>query len=73
MLLGDQVEKQLNLDSEQQLPLPPQIDFKEFIPLNDVVLEDSLVSYLELLSKPVFSDILHESTFSNTILRPPIV
>jgi len=71
--LGDQVEKQLNLDSEQQLPLPPQIDYKQFIPLDEVIPADTPVSYSEPLSRLLFSDNLKERTFSTTILRPPIV
>ena len=71
--LADQVEKQLNLDHNDQVPLPPQTDFKQFIPLNDNILAETLVSYSAPLSKPLFSDNLKESTFSNTILRPPIV
>lgn len=71
--LADQVEKQLNLDHKDQVPLPPQIDYKQFIPLNEEILADTLVSYSEPLSKPFFSDNIKERTFSDTILRPPIV
>jgi hypothetical protein len=71
--LADQVEKQLNLDHKDQVPLPPQIDYKQFIPLNEEILAETLVSYSEPLSRPLFSDNLKERTFSDTILRPPIV
>ena len=71
--LADQVEKQLNLDHKDQVPLPPQIDYKQFIPLNEEILAETLESYSEPLSKPFFSDNLKERTFSDTILRPPIV
>lgn len=71
--LADQVEKQLNLDHKDQVPLPPQIDYKQFIPLNEEILADTLESYSEPLSKPFFSDNIKERTFSDTILRPPIV
>jgi hypothetical protein len=71
--LADQVEKQLNLDHKDQVPLPPQIDYKQFIPLNEEILAETLVCYSEPLSRPLFSDNLKERTFSDTILRPPIV
>lgn len=71
--LGDQVEKQLDLDHKEQVPLPPQIDYKQFIPLDEAILADIPVSYSEPLSKLLFSDNLKERTFSATILRPPIV
>ena len=71
--LGDQVEKQLNLEHQDQVPLPPQIDYKQFIPLSDDVVADALVPDSKPLSKPLYSNSLKESTFSEAILRPPIV
>ena len=71
--LGDQVEKQLDRGTDQQVPLPPQIDFKQFIPLDETIPEDTPVSFSEPLSKLLFSDNLKERTFSAAILRPPIV
>jgi len=71
--LGDQVEKQLDLDHNEQVPLPPQIDYKQFIPLDEAIPADTPVSYSEPLSRLLFSDNLKERTFSATILRPPIV
>lgn len=71
--LVDQVEKQLNLDHSDQVPLPPQIEYKQFIPLNDEILADTLVSDSGPSSRPLFLDNLKESIFSDTILRPPIV
>jgi len=71
--LADQVEKQMKLDHKDQTPLPPQIDYKQFIPLNEEILADTLVSQSELLSRPLFSNNLEERVFSDTILRPPIV
>ncbi|MDN3643580.1 hypothetical protein QWY87_12760 [Lutimonas halocynthiae] len=71
--LGDQVEKQLDRGTDQQLPLPPQIDFKQFIPLDELIPADTPVTYSEPLSRLLFSDNLKERTFSATILRPPIV
>ena len=71
--LEDQVEKQLNHDDKDQAPLPPPIDYKQFIPLNEEILADTLVSHSEPLLRPFFSNNLKERTFSDTILRPPIV
>jgi len=71
--LEDQVEKQLNHDDKDQAPLPPPIDYKQFIPLIEEILADTLVSHSEPLLKPLFSNNLKERTFSDTILRPPIV
>ena len=71
--LGDQVEKQLDRGPDQQIPLPPQIDFKQFIPLDEAIPADTPVTYSEPLSRLLFSDNLKERTFSATILRPPIV
>jgi hypothetical protein len=71
--LGDQVEKQLNLDHKDQVPLPPQIDYKEFIPLSDDTVSDKLVIITAPISRPCYIDFLKESSFSRAILRPPIV
>lgn len=71
--LSDQVEKQLNLEHQDQVPLPPQIDYKQFIPLNEDIVADTVLPVSEPLAKPLYSNSLKESAFSETILRPPIV
>lgn len=71
--LGDQVEKQLNLDHKDQVPMPPQIDYKQFIPLNDDIVTDKPVTVTTPISKPYYLDSLKESDHPDAILRPPIV
>lgn len=71
--LGDQVEKQLNLDHKDQVPLPPQIDYKQFIPLNETLVADKVLTVSDVLAKPFSSNSIKESIFSEVILRPPIV
>ena len=71
--LGDQVEKQLNLDHKDQVPMPPQIDYKQFIPLNDDIVADKPVTVAKPKSKPYYLDSLKENNHPDVILRPPIV
>ena len=69
--LGDQVEKQLDRGPDQQKPLPPQIDFEEFISLqadfqNEQVSFDAYSEVNHL--KPTT---LEDSLYARSLLRPP--
>lgn len=69
--LGDQVKKQLERGTDQQVPLPPQIEFKEFISLNqELNYEGSFVDQ-EAKENPLSANHLEDNLFSRTFLRPP--
>jgi hypothetical protein len=71
--LMDQVEKQLQLDTDQQKPMPPKIDLEKFISLRPVFSSEQPVTHYQLLTTPVaFSD-LKDNFFAASLLRPPIV
>lgn len=71
--LGDQVEKTLDRGTEDQLPLPPQVELKEFISLQGATAntQESFEIYAEqhLLSP----DPLENSLYARSLLRPPQV
>jgi hypothetical protein len=71
--LMDQVKKQLQLDTDQQKPMPPKIDFEKFISLKPVFPFVQPLTHNQLLTTPVaFSD-LKDHYFPASLLRPPIV
>ena len=69
--LGDQVEKQLNLDPEPQLPVPPQVDLEKFITLG-VEFEHEITDF-ELANHklPTFYKGLESELQVDSLLRPP--
>jgi len=69
--LGDQVEKQLDLESNQSLPLPPQIDFKEFISLHNGLHYEQPYLFESAKDMPLSNSHLKDNLFSNSFLRPP--
>ena len=71
--LGDQVEKQLDLDSNQQKPLPPKFDTEKFISLKVSTSKDIAVIIELTSSSPETVNPLEEENFSNSLWRPPIV
>ena len=71
--LGDQVEKQLDLDSNQQKPLPPKFDTEKFISLKVSISKDTAVVIQLTSSSPETVNPLEEENFSNSLWRPPIV
>lgn len=71
--LGDQVEKQLDLDSKQQKPLPPKFDTEKFISLL-VTFNQELDAFEEASSNnPDAFNSIKEETYRTSLLRPPIV
>ena len=71
--LGDQVEKQLDLDKDAPTPLPPQTNFKEFITLSTNMTPE-LSSMEEFhLNSVIFPEKLKDKLFASFLLRPPIV
>lgn len=69
--LGDQVEKQLDRGSEQQKPMPPQIDFQEFISpdagLHNV--SQTLDEHAE--RNHLNPNNLEDNMYARSLLRPP--
>lgn len=71
--LGDQVEKQLDLDKDSPTPIPPEINFKEFISLSTNTAPE-LSSLEEGHMKNIMSSKkLKDKLFTSFLLRPPIV
>ncbi|MCA0931248.1 hypothetical protein LCM02_02215 [Lutimonas saemankumensis] len=69
--LGDKVEKQLNLDPEPQLPVPPQVDLEKFITLGvefDHEISNPETMHLEL---PTYFNRLKPQLQGDSLLRPP--
>lgn len=71
--LGDQVTKQLDLQSDTEQPLPPKMDLEKFI-----TLKGEAVPMLQTHPDPVLKSrfhysVLREIRISNFLLRPPIV
>lgn len=69
--LGDQVEKQLDLDPDPQLPLPPKVDLEKFITLGvefDHDISDPKVVYQTL---PTYYKGLESQLRGDSLLRPP--
>jgi len=71
--LMDQVEKQLQLDTDQQKPMPPKIDLEKFISLRPVFSSEQPVTHYQLLTTPVACSDLKDNFFAASLLRPPIV
>lgn len=71
--LGDQVEKQLDLDKDSPTPMPPKISFKEFISMSTNRAPE-LSSLEEGHMKNIMSSKkLKDKLFTSFLLRPPIV
>ena len=70
--LGDQLDMQLDLSSEQQLPLPPKVDLEKFISLVKDIPNVTLKADLSKDKLPEYHDFLKEKLFSDTPLKPPI-
>jgi hypothetical protein len=71
--LGDQVDKQLDLDKEHQSPMPPAVDFDKFISLTDNIASELPAKEEALVLRPTAVKNLKELLFATTLLRPPIV
>lgn len=70
--LGDQVEKQLDLDKDLPTPLPPETNFKQFISLsNNTVPELSSIEEFHLNSV-ISPEKLKDELRASFLLRPPI-
>ena len=71
--LGDQVEKQLDRGPEQQIPLPPQIDFKQFISLQAGFQNENEPIDLRSKEQHISPTSLEDSLYARSLLRPPQV
>ena len=69
--LGDQVEKQLDRGPDQQIPLPPQIDFKQFISLQEGFQNENEAIGLGSKVQHVTPTSLEDSLYARSLLRPP--
>lgn len=71
--LGDQVEKQLDRDPDGQVPLPPQIEFKEFISLYKELHYERACAEQGSKENPLSATNLKDNLFTRSFLRPPQV
>jgi hypothetical protein len=71
--LADQVEKQLNLDTHEQKPMPPKIDLEKFISLKAGFQHELSRSDENLIKRIDYISSMNEDLFSNFLLRPPQV
>ena len=71
--LADQVEKQLNLDTHEQKPMPPKIDLEKFISLKAGFKHELSFSDENLMKRSDHISSMNEDLFSNFLLRPPQV
>lgn len=69
--LGDQVEKQQKLDSQEQIPMPPKMDLEKLISLPTLTIDETLITQILTKVKPIFSPSIKEQLFDNFLLRPP--
>jgi hypothetical protein len=69
--LGDQVEKQLERATDQPIPLPPEIDFKEFISLQTKLQDENEPIDLGSKLQHVSPTSLEDSLYARSLLRPP--
>ncbi|UCE93912.1 MAG: hypothetical protein JSV73_01055 [Flavobacteriaceae bacterium] len=69
--LGDQVEKQLDLDPDPQLPLPPKVDLEKFITLG-VEFDHDISDPKRVNHKlPRYYNELESQLQGDSLLRPP--
>ena len=69
--LEKQVKKQMHLDHNQKEQTPPQVDFEKYITLKTKKFDYRFLDQNKDREKPVFYNKLKETTFSNSLLRPP--
>ena len=69
--LGDQVERQLDLEPESQKPLPPQIEFFKFIsPEPKLLPRDEMLDFLAETNYQNTNS-LEDNLYARSLLRPP--
>ena len=69
--LGDQVEKQMDLDRDAQLPIPPEIDLEKFITLGVKFVHQFAHPDIKTESLSNFYRKMESQLQINSILRPP--
>ncbi len=69
--LGDQVEKQLDLDREAQLPVPPEIDLEKFVTLGVKFVHQFADPEIKTETLPDYYKEMESQLQINSILRPP--
>jgi len=71
--LGNQIEKQLDLDGNTQLPIPPKYDSEKFVTLHVNQVNDIKKIDEVYIDEPIFFKTLKEAIVLDINLRPPIV
>ncbi len=69
--LGDQIEKQQNLNSDNSMPIPPKMDLEKLISVLTFSEEENSVIQENMLDNPLFISFIKEDLFVNFLLRPP--
>ncbi|MCD6544240.1 MAG: hypothetical protein J7K34_07000 [Flavobacteriaceae bacterium] len=70
--LEKQVKKQLNLTHSEETPMPPKVDFEKLISLKYKKYTYKFFEVNLIENNTYFYTTLNESTFSNSLFRPPI-
>jgi len=71
--LEKQVEKQLDIDHNQETPKPPKIDLEKFITIKSKQFRYSLLDENKKLKSPISLNTLEDKIILLSILKPPIV
>lgn len=69
--LGDQIEKQQNLNSDNSMPIPPKMDLEKLISVLTFSEEENSVIQENVHDNPIFISFIKEDVFVNFLLRPP--
>ena len=71
--LEKQVVQQLNIDHNQEIPLPPKVDLEKFITIKSNESCYNLIDENLTHKNPDFSKPLEDRIILHTLFRPPIV
>lgn len=71
--LGNQVEKQLDIERNAPLPIPPKFDNEKFVTLHVRLVHDMKEVEEVYLDQPIFFNAMKEGIVPDVDLRPPIV
>jgi len=71
--LGNQVEKQLDIERNTPVPIPPKFDNEKFVTLHVRLVHDMKEVEQVYLDQPIFFKAMKEGIVPDVDLRPPIV
>lgn len=71
--LGNQVEKQLDIERNTPVPIPPKFDNEKFVTLHVRLVHDMKEVEQVYLDQPIFFRAMKEGIVPDVDLRPPIV